>query len=158
MSRLFGQLMPAELDRILTLAHARHFSNGEIIFQKVAKDSSMMAVLQGQVKISICSADGKEIILTTIDEGSVFGEIALIDGKERSADATAQAECRLLAIHLLVLEGLVKALQEPQLGGRTILNTYMGEFSLDMPLEAAGDKARAIIRDQKRLLGQGPMP
>ncbi|MGH8580326.1 MAG: hypothetical protein ACREVK_09505 [Gammaproteobacteria bacterium] len=34
----------------------------------------------------------------------------------------------------------------------------MGEFSLDMLLEAAGDKARAIIRDQKRLLGQGPMP
>lgn len=55
-------------------------------------------VLQGQVKISICSADGKEIILTTIDEGSVFGEIALIDGKERSADATAQGDCRLLVI------------------------------------------------------------
>ncbi|MGH6636918.1 MAG: Crp/Fnr family transcriptional regulator [Gammaproteobacteria bacterium] len=95
---LFSQLMPAELDRILALAHERHFSKGQIIFQKGAKDSSMMAVLQGQVKISICSADGKEIILTTVDEGSVFGEIALIDGKERSADATAQGDCRLLVI------------------------------------------------------------
>ncbi len=95
---LFSQLTPAELDRILALTHERHFSNGQIIFQKGAKDSSMMAVLEGQVKISIRSADGREIVLNTIDEGSVFGEIALIDGKGRSADATAQGECRLLVI------------------------------------------------------------
>lgn len=95
---LFSQLTPGELDRILGLAHERCFSNGQIIFQKGAKDSSMMAVLQGQVKISICSANGKEIVFYTLDEGNVFGEIALIDDKERSADATAQGECRLLVI------------------------------------------------------------
>ncbi len=95
---LFSQLTPGELDRILGLAYERCFSNGQIIFQKGAKDSSMMAVLQGQVKISICSANGKEIVFYTLDEGNVFGEIALIDDKERSADATAQGECRLLVI------------------------------------------------------------
>ena len=95
---LFSQLTPPERDAILALAQERHFSNGQIIFQRGAKDSSMMAVLQGQVKISICSADGKEILLNTINEGSVFGEIALMDGKGRSANATAQGECRLLVI------------------------------------------------------------
>ncbi len=95
---LFSQLTPRELDRILALAHERCFSNGQIIFQKGAKDSSIMAVLQGQVKISICSANGKEIVFYTLDEGNVFGEIAPIDGKERSADATARGECRLLVI------------------------------------------------------------
>jgi len=63
-----------------------------------------------------------------------------------------------LPIHLFVLEGLVKAFQEPELGGRTILNTHMGEFPLDMSLEAAGDKAWPIIRDQKRRLKKRPVP
>ena len=95
---LFSQLTPSELGRILAVAHERHFSNGQIIFQKGAMDSSLLVVLEGRVKISICSADGKEIVFNTFGEGSVFGEMALIDGKERSADATAQGECRLLVI------------------------------------------------------------
>jgi cAMP-binding proteins - catabolite gene activator and regulatory subunit of cAMP-dependent protein kinases len=95
---LFSQLKPAELDRILALAVERRFSNGQIIFQKGQEGSSLMMVLRGRVKISICSEDGKEIILNTIEAGNVFGEIALIDGRERSADATAIGACTLLII------------------------------------------------------------
>ena len=60
--------------------------------------SSMMAVLGGQVRISISSPDGKELLLAILHPGEVFGEIALLDGKERSADAHAMAACTLAVL------------------------------------------------------------
>ena len=55
----------------------------------------MMAVLSGTVRISIPSPDGKEIVLAILQPGEVFGEIALLDGKERTADAKAITRCSL---------------------------------------------------------------
>lgn len=58
----------------------------------------MMAVLKGSVRISTSSSDGKEVILNTIYAGEVFGEIALLDGRPRSAAATAAENCELFVI------------------------------------------------------------
>jgi CRP/FNR family transcriptional regulator, cyclic AMP receptor protein len=55
-------------------------------------------VLAGQVRISSPSPDGREIVLNMINAGEVFGEIALLDGKDRTADAVAQTDCELLVI------------------------------------------------------------
>lgn len=57
-----------------------------------------MAVLSGRVRIGAMSLDGKEITLNMVDAGEVFGEIALLDGKPRSADATAFEDTHLLVI------------------------------------------------------------
>ena len=46
-----------------------------------------MVVLTGRVKISNYSADGKEAVLNFFEPDQVFGEIALLDGKPRTADA-----------------------------------------------------------------------
>ena len=59
----------------------------------------MMAVLSSTVRISVPSPDGREIVLAMLHAGDVFGEIALLDGKERTADAKAITSC-----HLIVLE------------------------------------------------------
>jgi CRP-like cAMP-binding protein len=55
----------------------------------------MMAVLSGQVRISVPSPEGREIVLAIFQPGEVFGEIALLDGKERTADARAMTACDL---------------------------------------------------------------
>ena len=55
----------------------------------------MMAVLSGTVRISFPSNDGKELLLAIIHPGEVFGELAVLDGKERSADAVAESACAL---------------------------------------------------------------
>ena len=57
-----------------------------------------MAVLSGRVKISSVSAEGKEVTLNVINQGEIFGEIALLDGKRRSADATAVEDTLLLVV------------------------------------------------------------
>ena len=49
----------------------------------------MMALLSGSVRISVPSPEGKEILLTILRPGEIFGEIALLDGGDRTADAAA---------------------------------------------------------------------
>jgi CRP-like cAMP-binding protein len=97
-SPLFQAMQPAELDEILGFAVERRVRRGQVIVQKGDSGSSMMAVLQGRVRISAVSAEGKEIMLNVINPGEVFGEIAFLDGQPRSADATATEDTLLLVV------------------------------------------------------------
>jgi CRP-like cAMP-binding protein len=97
-SPLFARLPDEEADAILAQAIIERYSAGTPIFAKGDPGNSMMAVLAGRVVISVLSAEGKEVILNIIEEGEVVGEIALLDGKERSADVTAMTNCELLVI------------------------------------------------------------
>ncbi len=94
----FREVPSGGLNRILTFSSERHFRNDQIIFQKGDVGDSLLAVLTGEVRISTSSDDGKIIILNTIFHGELFGEIAFIDGLERSATATAVGETSLLSI------------------------------------------------------------
>jgi len=95
---LLAQLDESALDTLLAVASERRFPGGQVIFQKGDPGTSMMAVLSGRVRISAYSEDGREIILNMVDPGQLFGEIALLDGKERSADATAMGKTELLIL------------------------------------------------------------
>lgn len=95
---LLAKLDENALDTLLAVASERRFTNGQVIFQKGDPGTSMMAVLSGRVRISAYSEDGREIILNMVDPGHLFGEIALLDGKERSADATAMGKTEILIL------------------------------------------------------------
>lgn len=95
---LFRQLLPVEIQRILSLMQERQFNNGQTIFFAGDEGNSMMIVLEGRVQISAMSEEGKEITLNYIDAGGLLGEIALLDGKPRSATATAVGCCKLAYI------------------------------------------------------------
>jgi CRP/FNR family transcriptional regulator, cyclic AMP receptor protein len=97
-SRLFARLGDGELDALLAHAMVRRYAEGDQIFAKGDPGNSMMAVLRGRITITAPSSDGRQVVLTTMREGDVVGEIALLDGKERSADATAAADSELLVV------------------------------------------------------------
>ncbi len=97
-SPLFQAMQPQELDAILSFASERRVRRGQMIVQKGDEGSSMMAVLSGRVRISAVNAEGKEITLNVINPGEVFGEIALLDGQPRSADAHAIEDTVLLVV------------------------------------------------------------
>ena len=65
------------------------YAAGEVIFRKGDDAQGVMVVAAGRVKIVSVSEAGTEVIHNLIDEGEVFGEIALLDGEPRSADAVA---------------------------------------------------------------------
>ena len=97
-SPFFHHMRAEELDEIIGFATERRVPRGTTIFSKGDEGSSMMAVLVGRVRISAVSAEGKEVTLNVIGAGEIFGEIALLDGKPRSADATAQEDTVLMVV------------------------------------------------------------
>jgi CRP/FNR family cyclic AMP-dependent transcriptional regulator len=95
---LFRGLVTGEQDGVVARARTRHFAAGEAIFLMGSPGSSMMAVLRGTVRISVPSPEGREVVLAILQPGEVFGEIALLDGKERTADAHAITACDLAVL------------------------------------------------------------
>jgi CRP-like cAMP-binding protein len=95
---LFQALRPAEMEQVLDFANEQRVRRGTVLFQKGDEGSSMMVVLRGRIRISAMSLDGKEVTLNVVEAGGIFGEIALMDGKPRSADATAQEDSVLLVV------------------------------------------------------------
>jgi CRP/FNR family transcriptional regulator, cyclic AMP receptor protein len=95
---LLRHLSPEELGRLAASATLVHHRPNATIFQKGDPGAGMMAVVSGRVKICTYSPDGKELMLNIIDRGGLFGEIALLDGQPRSADAVALENTELLVL------------------------------------------------------------
>jgi len=95
---LFEKLSASELDQVLALARLQRYQARQIVWRKGDAGNGMMAVLSGHVKLSALAANGKELAFTIIKPGEIFGEIALLDGQERSVDATAIDACEILFI------------------------------------------------------------
>lgn len=96
-SFLFPLLDPSERDRFLAAARPRSWHAGATIFVMDDPGSAMMLVRSGTVRISYPTPEGRSFLLAELGPGAVFGEIAMLDGGARSADATAVTDCTLLA-------------------------------------------------------------
>src|SRR6476660_5233497 len=97
-STLFARLGDEETDHILAHARVAKYAAGDQIVVKGDPGDSMMAVLNGRVSISAPSLDGRQVVLSVLRDGDIFGEIALLDGKERTADVNALTDCEILIV------------------------------------------------------------
>ncbi|GGF26497.1 Crp/Fnr family transcriptional regulator [Youhaiella tibetensis] len=95
-SLLFPVLNDTERQRFVQSARRQHFKAQQPIFRMGDPGVSMMLIEAGLVRISYPSAEGRVIQLAELGPGTVFGEIALLDGGDRSADASAATDCALL--------------------------------------------------------------
>jgi CRP/FNR family transcriptional regulator, cyclic AMP receptor protein len=86
---LFAGARPEDLDAVAALAVERRYADGETLFSRGQSGEGMLVLLQGRIRLSIVSAEGRELILREANPGDVIGEIAAIDGGHRSADAVA---------------------------------------------------------------------
>lgn len=95
---LFRGLDPSHRNELMARARVRTYATGDTIFLMGSPGDCLMAVLSGRVRISMTSPEGKEIVLAVLEAGEHFGEIALLDGKERTAGATALSACTLAVL------------------------------------------------------------
>jgi CRP/FNR family cyclic AMP-dependent transcriptional regulator len=95
---IFCDLEPEALDQLCRYAKHTTLKRGAAIFSKGDPGTSLFAVISGTVKISISSADGRSAIFNLIGAGEIFGEVALLDGLARTADATANTNCEIFVI------------------------------------------------------------
>lgn len=95
---IFCDLEPEAFDQLCRYAKHATLKRGTTLFSKGDPGNSLYAVISGTVKMSISSADGRSAILNIVGPGEIFGEIALLDGRARSADAIANTNCELFVI------------------------------------------------------------
>src|SRR6516225_4928368 len=95
---LFGKLTPQHIDRLSTCIVTKAVKRGTNIFAKGDPGTSLCAIGAGTVRISVPSVEGKDAVFNVLGKGDIFGEIALLDGHPRTADATAVTDCELMEI------------------------------------------------------------
>jgi len=95
---LFASLHDEAAQELLTLLQGRDVASGTALFRAGDKGDSMYLIQSGRVRIAVNDEDGHEIVLAELAQGDFFGEMALIDGKQRAAGATV-----IDAAHLLML-------------------------------------------------------
>jgi CRP/FNR family transcriptional regulator, cyclic AMP receptor protein len=95
---IFSDLDAEALDQLCRYGKHSTLKRGATIVSKGDPGNSMFAVISGTVKISITSADGRSAILNLIGPGEIFGEVAVLDGQARTADATANTSCEIFII------------------------------------------------------------
>jgi CRP/FNR family cyclic AMP-dependent transcriptional regulator len=108
-SFIFPLLGQAERLSFIQSGKSRRYESGQSIFSMGEPGNSMMLLESGEVRISYPSVDGKVITLSELKAGAVFGEIALLDGGPRSADATAITKCTLVAFEREHLMDMLKS-------------------------------------------------
>lgn len=74
---------------VAEIASYRKWKGGTVIFQRGDEGSYLIVVVSGRIKLSLITPQGKELSLRHLEAGSLFGEMAILDGQPRSADATA---------------------------------------------------------------------
>jgi CRP-like cAMP-binding protein len=106
---LFREFGLEDRRRLANCATSRHVERGKTIFSKGEIGGSLFAVCSGTVEVLVPSAEGKTAVVKLIGEGEIFGEIALLDGGPRSADAVAFSDCQLMAIERRDFLALLRA-------------------------------------------------
>src|SRR6266566_8087760 len=86
---IFGGLGAELLDRLSSYAITQTVKRGTTIFARGDPGTSLFALCSGTVKISAPSPGGRDAVFNLITDGAIFGEIAVLDGLPRTADAIA---------------------------------------------------------------------
>jgi CRP/FNR family cyclic AMP-dependent transcriptional regulator len=86
---LFGMLDAAERRSIAQEMREVQYAPGQIVFGRGDPGRDIYFVAEGRVRLSVLTPEGRELSFAHAEAGQVFGEIAVLDGGVRTADATA---------------------------------------------------------------------
>jgi CRP/FNR family transcriptional regulator/CRP/FNR family cyclic AMP-dependent transcriptional regulator len=95
---LLAALSNADREALAAALGRRRYRRGDIIFQKDEPGQSMFILERGSVRIYVPSAQGNDLILAVLGTGDFFGDLALLDGRPRSASAASIGDTILLSL------------------------------------------------------------
>ena len=114
----FKDVSDTIIDMLAMRAVTRHVKKGTLLFRKGDAGPRLFAVCAGTVRISAPSEEGKDTIFRLIPAGEIFGEIAFLDGGERTADAATAEDSELMMIERRDFVPLLE--RSPELATRLI--------------------------------------
>lgn len=106
---LFAELPAGEAEKLAALLRRRRYRAGEPVFREGDPGTALYVIQTGEVKILLGGSDGKEVVLALLGPGEFLGELALLDGEARSADAVATTVAEL---HVLPREDFLPFLRD----------------------------------------------
>ncbi len=95
---IFADLDDQELDKVAELCKEQLFKSAQTIFKEGEPGNRLYIIAEGEVRISRQVPGSGEEALTVLKPGACFGEMAVFDRSERSTDAIANTDCRLITI------------------------------------------------------------
>ena len=95
---IFSELDNETLEKISKLGIRKSFKKDSVVLFEHETGSALFVIVEGKVKVSRVSDDGKEVILTILGDSDFFGEMAILDGLSRSANVTAMEDSELFII------------------------------------------------------------
>jgi len=118
---LFKGLSQSELAAVLKLARAHTFTAGETVFAEGGYGDNVCLLVKGMIRIELSVGDSSEAATVhRFSAGQVFGEMALADRRNRSAAATCETDCEVVAIPCSDLLSLFDS--SPEIGYRAMKN------------------------------------
>jgi CRP/FNR family transcriptional regulator, cyclic AMP receptor protein len=94
----FAGLDDAIIDRLATLCRIHHLTPNETLFVKGDDGDALYGIRRGQIRIETGTSGGETLTLNMLGAGDLFGEIALFDGQNRTADAVATEPTELFVL------------------------------------------------------------
>ena len=156
---LFASFPEDQLRMLTTVVRRKSAPRSTTIMAGGDATDSLYIVLSGRLKVMMSDAEGKEVILSILGAGEIFGEMGLIDDEPRSATVVTIEPCELLALakrdfkkslaenfemSMAVMRGLVKRLREAdrKIGSLALLDVYgrVARLLLDMSETVDGEK------------------
>jgi signal transduction histidine kinase len=159
-SKLFCQLSPPELSALRRVAREQGFSAGQEIFKEGDSGDGVYVVREGLVEISGLVDQKVRLVFSQVGPGEIFGEMAVVENKPRSAGAVAKADTAVYFIPRAEMLTLVERspalalalLQEISRRLREFNRQYIREVLQAERLAIVGRFARSIVHDLKNPL------
>ena len=105
---IFSELNDATIEQISKIGIRKTFKKDSVVLYEHETGSALFVIVEGKVKISRVSDDGREVILTILNDSDFFGEMAILDGLSRSANVTAMEDSELYIIQRNDFIGLLQ--------------------------------------------------
>lgn len=118
--QVFEDFSDKEVITISKFSEKKYYQRDEVIFKEKSKDTSLCVVLKGKLEVIAHTSDNKQISLSEIEEGEVFGELSFLDGKARSATIIAMTDVELLEITRKSFEEL--RVEYPSIASKLIID------------------------------------
>jgi CRP/FNR family cyclic AMP-dependent transcriptional regulator len=91
-------LEDSQIDYLVKIGKRIPLNKGELLFRKGDPGRSMYLILEGRIQIYMESSDGQAAVLRVLESGQFLGEMALLDGGARSANAMTMTPCEVFVL------------------------------------------------------------
>ena len=95
---LFSELGNGEVEALARTFSPKSYPGGSPVIRESEQGDLFFVILRGEVKVFVDSPDGREVVLSHLQSGDFFGEMALLEGETRSASVTALTDCEVAVL------------------------------------------------------------